>query len=806
MANTGGINSEGSGDFRVPLWKRVLRKISDVLKKSKRFSPAILLIFVTAVALAAFNWPWVFAKWESLTGQSTDATSAANQQAHDSQPPSMASAPATKSSPPLGNQRAKPTGHLSNAPPQGNHSSAPATTPVPVATSLPTGQPPKPPIPLIEKHADVVNLVYNDSTISDQSRSELINIVADATPTSSWRQVVTLDEDLTEGHLIRRIYGIDRFTDPISYETLISLICATNPHARPPYATGSTLRMPPLPPHSSAPAKSAAIRYQTTNTLLVNETTLSKIVEHDAAEASQRQINASFQARQVGQIIAIGLIDPTNLIQRALRTLDPVLPPGVHAIGNGAITTVRLLQDGAPPSQCNDNPYNWYRSSPYYSVLSTDLQELSADSSKREALKQSAKKTPLVILDWNNETTVHGKKVFAASAYALHQMSFDFLNPYITFVELNPRQQKSRNHLMSVLNDFASNFFCVQREHACKANGQGELEDNNNLLKSARSWLRNPDDAAWATDQLVDENPNDRTAFAIHDVVLWAVLWEYFRYNNPSVVNMSFSVLSSAVRIEGAQYLGSSHSMGLSAASDVKTAERLIDIPQNAATSNSFFLNVTSGSRTGQNLRGYSQLNSAVTVTALAPDCGYNFQLGDAIIHSDDSGTSFATPFVAALAWINFLRYGTDLKEMRHEIIWASEILPIAPALPIESEGVLDPARMLLKPESYLIDANSVAHTLKTATLRLNDAKHGDSKLFIVPRDSNVTVRLFSIGQQTIARIRTLTDVVNQEATPIDFILDDTSTFSAEDTMGNKYDWHTANEFLSKGREIGFHN
>ena len=137
-------------------------------------------------------------------------------------------------------------------------------------------------------------------------------------------------------------------------------------------------------------------------------------------------------------------------------------------------------------------------------------------------------------------------------------------------------------------------------------------------------------------------------------------------------------------------------------------------------------------------------------------------------------------------------------------IIQASDILPLPVALPIESVGAFDTARILLPRTPYLIDANAVVHPLRSATLKIHDLKSDDEKTLRIDRNTNVTVRFFKNGAQTVARIRTLTDIPSREAVSFDYVIGEDSSLAAEDTSGTSITCHTQLDFQSICVEIGF--
>jgi hypothetical protein len=89
----------------------------------------------------------------------------------------------------------------------------------------------------------------------------------------------------------------------------------------------------------------------------------------------------------------------------------------------------------------------------------------------------------------------------------------------------------------------------------------------------------------------------------------------------------------------------------------------------------------------------YSNAQDNVRVSVAAPGCGFN----QGPIVPADSGSSFASPFVAASAWVSQLLDPVAATRMRDRLIMATVPFPQLDN-PVESDGLFDPFFLILWP------------------------------------------------------------------------------------------------------------
>jgi hypothetical protein len=688
-------------------------------------------------------------------------------------------------------------------------------------------QAPAPPTPQPRAAIDVsrfsvdnVSLVYNDELLSDESRARLIQIVADATPPDSWRRVETQPEDLTEERVILRNFGIKEEDDPESYKTIEALICQQNPGQFSPYTPGTKLRIPPIPVHAATHKQRGPVRVQTQNSAIIEQKSLSPSASIQASTvAGTTKLNTAATSAAANAVTQIDLLDPHHLISDALKSRVLALPPKVHAIsGGGGIAIMR--QRAVANTQCIDKPSQWTTTSPYWGDVHQSMAHATATPALRQALLEAARKTPLVILDWDDGTNVHGSEVEATALYTLHEFGLDFLAPGVDFVELNPKEPAQKERLHRILDDFALHYFCPNLTFGCTKE-KNEDVDKANLLTDARSWIANPDSPSLGNEfvRISNQQNTDASAstsdFAIHDLVLWALMWNYFRADRDAsnIVNMSFEVLSASFAIENPNYLDASHGLGIMAATDSRAEEVIRDIPQAAARDYLKFINVTSSD--GSSIRGVS---GPVPVSIIAPDCGFEYKSSaqpPAAIVPSTRGTSFASPYIAALAWIDTLLNHVDLNEIRHSLIQAGRLSREAVSPRVESAGPIDPARFLTPRTAYVIEQDNIVRRIHSAHLFLRDTKNNNTLNFGNSQSDSsptkdVTIAILGSGAQQTARIRSIVPPepdnpgTNPAAHTVDYVIASDWLFTAEDDAGHAIKCGGKLPNPMECREIGF--
>lgn len=341
-----------------------------------------------------------------------------------------------------------------------------------------------------------------------------------------------------------------------------------------------------------------------------------------------------------------------------------------------------------------------------------------------------ATSVPLVIIDWISSSEEHGEKVRSVVDYLLHEFG---LSLPITLIDLNPTH--SRRTLSPILSEFEKEYYCPKMGIDCGRKEPSEVTD-------ARKWIAGRHSAEGGVAN-------------VNQLVLEALLWKYF-HQERAWVNMSFSIDSLSLQILQADFLATSHSFGISAANDDRLPESPVGVPQRAASVYTNFVNVTYATREGVLLGGETNPLYSVIVTAAGQGCGFDFEH----IRKSDEGTSFASPYVAAVSWIKYLIDGVDETRMRKALVDASSVAATPNQLEIESAGIFDPARLLLKqPTSIVAMSDGSEKTYASIRLTLRYKKHDGSPVqedFKTGEGTAITfVRIGAILKARVRRMRT---------------------------------------------------
>jgi hypothetical protein len=117
----------------------------------------------------------------------------------------------------------------------------------------------------------------------------------------------------------------------------------------------------------------------------------------------------------------------------------------------------------------------------------------------------------------------------------------------------------------------------------------------------------------------------------------------------------------------------------------------------------------------------------AIEVDLVAPGCG--FERGNTIA-ATDRGSSFASPYVAVMAWIKAMADGVSPKAMKQVLRRATRPAPYEDRM-VSTRGVFDPAMLFLpitqEPHMLLSDNTIVPLSKATLTLKYAAVDAGSS-------------------------------------------------------------------------------
>jgi len=274
-------------------------------------------------------------------------------------------------------------------------------------------------------------------------------------------------------------------------------------------------------------------------------------------------------------------------------------------------------------------------------------------------LKERADESRLVLVDWDFQKG-HGQKVFEVVQLALRHFGvWDLLSPYVEQFELNPKLNGAK----------LKNVLAAYRATTPVAIGE--------QLKKSEHWIETYE-------------PREGNEQDVDQGILQAIIWEHFS-NRQAWVNLSFSVRNKYVDY----YSSVENSAAYSFVAAGNKPEELPPyfFPQNIAWNyRGHSVNVTYGDRDGTVRGTFAAKNPDYETSVALLAQGSNF--AGCSITATDAGSSFASPWVAASAWLKHLVDKVPNTDMRRTLIQASQPVPTMSAT-IDSGGYFDPDLLL---------------------------------------------------------------------------------------------------------------
>jgi hypothetical protein len=542
------------------------------------------------------------------------------------------------------------------------------------------------------------HLLYRDSQLTDADRATLIQFVANVVSEDRWPINEFLsNESLPD--LVRRIYNLSSTNEPNSTAVILALVQRANPNRFGPTPfsfkaalTTSPVKLPPIPRHLQATTTTEAIRVQPLGTSELREASSTVQLEDTPASALPPQGDSPPGDTTV---IMLGTYEEISAEAKRQGYLAQ-LPSSAKVFRNDGYVDLlaRGTDEPIPKVDCHEAK-EWLTNLLKDANISDLRRQLGGDAIS-EKVSDRASRDHLVVLDWVAAPLNHGRKVESVVRYVLETLLKSpelSRKPYFDVVDLNPAHPENRPALLDAVQEY-KNWYCDVTGSCLE---DGSLPPYARFrFTEARKWIMsggstNPLQSH--TNVLIVKrlhNDVDETRrFPVDQMVLEAVLWEHLLRPSSKtwLLNMSFTV---EFAIGLARRLPSSRSLIVTAASNEHKPELYTEFPQGFSLSNQKVVTVTYANRDGSVLGGYTFQGpeTIVPVSVIAPGCGYAYKA----IAEGEYGTSFATPFVAALAWVEHLINGTDAIEERALLVQASVMRPKVVA--VESAGMFEP-RML---------------------------------------------------------------------------------------------------------------
>lgn len=332
-------------------------------------------------------------------------------------------------------------------------------------------------------------------------------------------------------------------------------------------------------------------------------------------------------------------------------------------------------------------------------------------------LKSAATNNPLWIVDFDFEdSTGHGAKVKSVVRSVLEKYGLLELGeePYVRTIDLKPNEDNRKDY-----DGYLSNY----RKYL--ASSESKNAAYNKFSENVIEWAEK-------------YKASDEARKKIPEFLLQAIFHHIIRSQDvdSSVINISFTTKSEAhfayMGRELERIQNENRILIFSAAgSDYWQSIGKFTTPQGYArlfpnmVVNVAGLDCTASHSTATDSRVYAE------VFGLANGCGYKFENIDTF----DSGSSFASPAVAASAWLSHLIYrkGDNLWIAKHDMERAS--IPPVPGdgkFRIGSGGIVDTSSLLEKPGSHII--NNDGEYLKLRKCSINVKPKNDISQLLVKR------------------------------------------------------------------------
>lgn len=520
------------------------------------------------------------------------------------------------------------------------------------------------PEPLNGQEEDPLYFVFRESEFTDSDWQGLATTFADEIPLELWRPIAVQPGDGLY-RIIDRYYDIyagDLDSDfaaplPETTELLARLIVARNGLSSEVLEEGQIIRIPPLPVR-------AATGTTFHNTWRHYDPTNSQYwISTWSPEAHVRQSVPGFVPAVELQPFRFAEETILPITSEQSRRLAQLSPNGqVHQL---LMARVELLQT----QECMSAD-DQLEASPYLRRAQTRLRNLLPQ------IVEAAAERKLALVDFDFDRG-HGAKVRSAALWVLEKVGVrEVLEPYVENVELTPRRTNALR-LQDALVSY-SDWLLSSRE-------------NDMQVKLASWWtIAAPDIATGESVRMIPA------------AMISAVLWQ--ELNQGDYLNLSWK-LETAMGIQplGIAQALRQHSSFVSVAAGNRTEEVRADLfPQGAASIFRSFVNVTYGARDGRLYGSRTGSMGGGKVDLLAIGCGIDFN----DLRQSDRGSSFASPVVAAAAWVKALADSVSANELRAALIRASLLVQPASMRRTTSGGYFDPAKLIASLGPHYLDAS----------------------------------------------------------------------------------------------------
>ena len=538
---------------------------------------------------------------------------------------------------------------------------------------------------------DKVRLYIPEQSTPDRYRAVLYRATAKAVPVEKW-PTVTVDQETTIPQLVSHYFQIYSGSTPNAYganprtsEELDKLIRDANGLSSDVVNPTAVLKLPPVPVRGFTKYAEGVWMREFDPELQQ----YSLMVDAGGRQSSKTQAVApatELRAWRAGKITAIVVQMDATIKAEIGKLVGYAIPTS-----DDGFDVLHLLDDGS--SDCHEGT-SWLSSSPYFPILQSKIASLD-----KAALVAAGAQQHLVIIDWDFQSpNSHGNKVLSVVKQVLTQLQLGSLIPDIETVDLHPKAGEAA--LRSTLNAYEQSFAATPEWHG---------QDLSRVFEDAFKWLgREPDSS-------------DSQQQKVPSLALQAVFWKYFSKRH--VVNVSFTIESTAFGVANPRFMTGTKSFGVLAAGNSGLELSTVDLPQAEASSWPSLLNVTHGKQDGTILGDYTNDRyPGRIVNLIAPGCGYQF----GAIAPADVGSSFASPYVAVAAWLLSLTDASlpvdstpRANEIKRRLVLAAIAAP-PNADRVQSGGVFDFARLFGQSATHYLDTQGHIVPLSSGSLTVH--------------------------------------------------------------------------------------
>lgn len=525
---------------------------------------------------------------------------------------------------------------------------------------------------------------YSEARITDDQRARLVDLLPVIYPTEQWLRIPSQENESLPG-FIGRVFravgaapaGPGQRVLPRTVAALINQIRRVNGDVSVSGALGGqSLRVPPMPPVGGS-ITPELMQWETPSRLWTT-------VNGGEAWKEEAMTDVSLAGR-AGYSMLAGISSDASA--GAVRALAEI---GTLGVADGAVRLNMPKSSGAcQPAE------SWVTASPYFARAQAQV------AKEKAGILRRAAEEPLVILDFNFNGG-HGAEVVSAAATLLEAIGIPELVPFIHRIELNPAANGKQSR-----DDLRELFIEYLKEYGA-ANGVVGI-----IRAQALDWID------------LNDTGSDRAAATIDNAVLQAALWKAVQIS--PWLNISWWTQRQAVIYPAgwSALVNRRGTFGVVAAGN-DGQELPVDLePQQRASISPTWLNVTFGSRdgtvgTGRDNGNRTRVDRGAFVDTIGPGCGF----ARPPLTSGDRGSSYASPFVAAAAWLKHLLDGTPSTEMRERIWLASPMIPRQP-FPAESNGVFEAARLLSDIGPHLVTTGPASKIVEFKQATIQDTLCG---------------------------------------------------------------------------------